>query len=638
VLPHLVSWLPRGSYLAPEEWQRRHRWVLLILASHGPGLLILALLTQPHEPGHVALALAVPVVGTALAAVPVLGRRTRSAVAAAAVMACSCAVMLLANGAGPAHLHYFLMIPVIAVYEQWLPFAVGVACVLVNYGVIGTWRPRSVYADPADIANPWGAAAIHTALFAVGCVGSLMNWHLHEVSRAQDASATAKLRHGARHDNLTGLPNREWLLEEAPLRAGLVRGVDAVIAVLVIDVEQLTTVNKTLGFDLGDRLLVQIAERLDAAVGAGERAVRLPGDNFAVVLTGDRAARAEEVAQELRHRLSDERISLGGVDIAVEISIGIASDDGMPGEAGIGLRDRLGRLLRCADVALGAGRRDKVRIAVYDPKEDQNTIERLALLTDLREALFTDQLKLAFQPKVSLVDGAVPGVEALLRWTHPVRGAVPPMDVVPAAEATNLVTPLTYRVLTIALLQAGAWRDSGAPLRVSVNVPPRCLIENDFVESVSQALESTGVPPGLLCLELTETSLMAHPERTLGVVRRLRDLGVELSLDDFGTGFSSLNYLRRLPVTELKIDKTFVRGLFLHSQDAILVESTIALAHRLGMTVVAEGVEDERTASVLTALGCDLAQGYLYARPLRPGDVLTWVLDRRRQTSAARPG
>jgi EAL domain-containing protein (putative c-di-GMP-specific phosphodiesterase class I) len=219
-------------------------------------------------------------------------------------------------------------------------------------------------------------------------------------------------------------------------------------------------------------------------------------------------------------------------------------------------------------------------------------------------------------------------VEALLRWTHPSRGLVPPMDFIPAAEATSLITPLTHRVLGLALLQAKLWIDAGTPMRVSVNVPPRCLIEGDFVNVVSQALEATQVPPTLLCLELTETSLMTDVDTALGVISQLRTLGIELSIDDFGTGFSSLSYLRRLPVGELKIDKSFVQGVLIHPQDQILIKATIDLAHRLGMSVVAEGVEDDDSAAMLAQLGCDLAQGYLYSRPLPARDLSRWIASR----------
>jgi diguanylate cyclase len=454
----------------------------------------------------------------------------------------------------------------------------------------------------------------------------------------------AALRRRAHIDGLTGLPNRDWLLDEGARSAVLDEGeAGGALAILILDIDRFKEVNDTLGHEVGDQLLRQLAERLAVAAGSGGRAVRLDGDEFAVLLTGEPARRAEETAQRIRAEITAERLCLAGVDLDLDLSVGVAADAG-PGDVEEGdhetspadrMQGALRRLMRRADVAMYAAKRDHCGVSVYDPVSDRHTIERLALLTDLREALYSDQLRLAYQPKVDLRDGSIVGVEALLRWTHPVRGAVPPMDFMPAAETTNLMTPLTHRVLSMALAQASQWVIAGHPLRVSINVPPRTLIEADFVGVILDALTATGVPAELLCIELTETSFMEDADRTTTVIRELRSHGVEMSIDDFGTGFSSLSYLRDLPVDEIKIDKTFVTGRLERREDAILIEATVGLAHRLGMTVVAEGVEDAESAAALARLGCDVAQGYLYARPLPPVELDRWLAERAR---SATPG
>lgn len=632
--------LPRGSSMPDAEWAPRHRALQWLVLVHVPGLLLFSLVTGGASPAELAWSVLLPLAGAGLAAVPGQRRAVRAAITSCTLMGCSVVAVHLADGTLDTHFHLFAMIPVIAFYEEWLPFGVAVAFVVADQALAGGLR-AGPFRAPEGEDGAARVAVMHSAFLAVTCAVGLANWRLHELSRARQLTLTGALTHRARHDRLTGLPNREWLAEEVAAETVLGEARDGgPLAVLIFDVDRLAEVNDTLGHDVADGLLVEVAARLRSAVPAGEPAVRLTGDEFAVVLVGDRARRAAGIADEIRRRITTDRVGLAGVDLDVEVSVGVAADaeagaDG-PG-AGAELRDRLAHLLRCAHVALNAGQRDRTVLSLYDPDEDRHTIERLALLTDLREALFSDQLDLAYQPKVSLVDGSVVGVEALLRWTHPVRGPVPPLEFVPAAEATNLVTPLTYRVLGLALVQAARWVAAGVPMSVSVNVPPRCLVEDGFVDTVAAALASTGVPPHLLCLELTETSLMADPDRTLAVIHELRGHGIELSLDDFGTGFSSMNYLRRLPVAELKIDKAFVGGLLVHAQDAILVETTIDLAHRLGMLVVAEGVEDEATAVALAGLGCDAAQGYHFTRPLAAVDLLPWVLGRR-QGSGVLPG
>jgi diguanylate cyclase (GGDEF)-like protein len=672
------DWLPRGRSLPADAWAACHRGVQWLLVLHIPAIMAFAEFEHHAAVGETLLVGAVPAIGATVAGLPALSRSLRSCVSASALMLCSALIVHLADGAIEAHFHFFVMIPVIALYEDWLPFGVAVGFVLVEHGLLGTLMPMDVYNDAPAWRHPWLYAGIHAGFFATAAAGALLNWRLQDISREAMVALAGGLSDRAWRDNLTGLPNRDWLLDQLPAELDTLAG-GSRVAVLILDIDRFKDVNDTLGYQVGDQLLREVAERLRRSVGPEDQVARLGGDEFAVVLVGDRAAQAYRVAHRLHRDLTCDRVSLGGVDIDLELTVGLAVGEGLaaipgvldvtvlsptasntrataspdastelfpavrsgpadpappgaPAAPVVGSLERLRRVLRQGDVAMYAAKARRVDVGVYDPATDRNTIDRLGLLTDLREALYSDQLALAFQPKIGLADGQVHGVEALLRWTHPSRGPVPPMDFIPAAEATNLITPLSHRVLAMALLQAKTWIDEGTPMRVSVNVPPRCLIEGDFVGVVGQALEASGVPPTLLCLELTETSLMTDIDTALGVISQLSGLGIELSIDDFGTGFSSLSYLRRLPVGELKIDKSFVQGVLVHEQDQILIKATIDLAHRLGMSVVAEGVEDDESAAMLARLGCDLAQGYLYSRPLAGGDLTRWIVARADRT------
>ena len=601
---------------------------------------VIIALTVAQHGGHSLqpLVAALPVAAVVLSDMSVLSRTVRSAIAAVALVMCSAIIVHLTHGAIEAHFHFFVMIPIIALYEDWLPFGLAVGFVLLEHGVLGTAVPHYVYGSPQAQAAPWLYAGVHAGFFAAAAAGCVLTWNLQEVSRQTQAGLAEALTHRAWHDSLTGLQNRDWLLDECP---GQLNGGEASrLAVIILDVDRFKDVNDTLGHDVGDQLLRELACRITRAVGPGDRVARLGGDEFAVLLTGDRAGGAVEIAHLLRERVTGERVGLTGVDVDLEVTVGVAVEADPREGVAPDTAARLRRLLRQAEVAMYAAKAQHVDVQIYDPAADRHTIDRLGLLTDLREALYDDQLALAYQPKIDLADGRVLGVEALLRWTHPTRGPVPPMDFIPSAEATSLITPLTHRVLGLALEQARAWVDAGTPMRVSVNVPPRVLCEGDFVGVVRGALAGHGVAPGLLCLELTETQLMTDVDAALGVIEDLGALGVELAIDDFGTGFSSLSYLRRLPVGELKIDKSFVEGLLVHRQDQILIKATVDLAHDLGMSVVAEGVEDDTTAAMLAELGCDLGQGYLYSQPLSGPDLTRWVAARATRLgvpSGARP-
>ncbi len=420
----------------------------------------------------------------------------------------------------------------------------------------------------------------------------------------------------ALHDPLTGLPNRTRFTNRITAALG-----DAdhagTLSVLMLDLDRFKEVNDTLGHHYGDELLRQVAARITESLRSDDMVARLAGDEFAVLLPGmatDDAARLAERLKDALHR----SFALGDVTVDVEVSIGVAA---APEHA-----TTADAVLRCADIAMYHAKDSKTGVACYRSEMHTDDSSRLLLLGDLRRALdVTDQLTAHYQPKVRLGDGEFCGVEALVRWQHPTRGPVRPDEFIPVAETTGLITRLTLYVLREVLGQARAWLDEGLGIPVAVNLSPRCLLDPNLVEYVTSLLHEYGVPARLLRLEVTESAVMANPALATQTLTELHELGIHLSIDDYGTGYSSMAYLKQLPVDELKVDRTFVLHVDSDPDDAILVRGAIELGHNLGMTVVAEGVEDSAHVAALHALGCDIAQGYHYARPMPATDVSHWI-------------
>lgn len=420
-------------------------------------------------------------------------------------------------------------------------------------------------------------------------------------------------------DPLTGLPNRQWLLERTWSALEEAERSGARSALVLIDLDRFRSVNDTLGHLAGDRLLLQIADRLRLALPRGAEAARLGGDEFAVLLpTADSTTSAQRVARHLVSELSSP-LDLDGLTLVLEASAGLAvfPDHALDAEG----------LLRRADVAMYQAKRDRTGVEVYESKRDSNTPDRLGLLGDLRRALDAGDVELHYQPKVRF-DGHVAGLEALVRWVHPERGRVPPDEFIAIAESSGLMPHLTEYVLETALGQVARWRAQGLDVPVAVNVSPRDVHTPGFAGAVAARLARHGVPPGALQLEITEHVLLEDPQRAADTLAGLADHGVKMSLDDFGTGYSSLVHLRRLPVSELKIDRSFVARLARDAEDAEIVRCTIDLAHSLGLLVVAEGVEDDETWERLRDLRCDAVQGWLVAAAMPPEETTAWLLAR----------
>ncbi|CAL9450407.1 hypothetical protein SUDANB1_02425 [Streptomyces sp. enrichment culture] len=417
-------------------------------------------------------------------------------------------------------------------------------------------------------------------------------------------------------DPLTGLPNRQWLLERIWTALDDAERIDARAALMLIDLDRFRSVNDTLGHLAGDRLLLQIADRLRVALPRGAEAARLGGDEFAVLLpVADSTTSATRIARSLVAALSSP-LDLDGLTLVLEASAGVAvfPDHALDAEG----------LLRRADVAMYQAKRDRTGVEVYESKRDSNTPDRLGLLGDLRRALDAHEVHLHYQPKVRF-DGQVAGLEALVRWVHPERGKVPPDEFIAIAESSGLMPHLTEYVLETALGQVARWREQGLFVPVAVNVSPRDVHTPGFAGSVAARLARHGVPAGALQLEITEHVLLEDPQRAADTLNQLTAHGVKMSLDDFGTGYSSLVHLRRLPVSELKIDRSFVARLAVDTEDAEIVRCTVDLAHSLGLLVVAEGVEDDETWERLRDLRCDAVQGWLVAAAMPPDETTAWL-------------
>ena len=427
-------------------------------------------------------------------------------------------------------------------------------------------------------------------------------------SRRETLAQAEQNRHQALHDALTGLPNRVLLADrfEQALRAEAVTG--SPTALLLLDLDRFKEVNDTLGHHVGDGLLQQVGPRLAGALRATDTVARLGGDEFAVLLpaVGDLAA-ALDVALTLQSALAGS-FTVEQVELDVEVSIGVV----LSGQHGCSPAE----LVQRADIAMYAAKRHHLGVTVYDPDNDGHTPQRLALLGDLRRAVTGEELFLHFQPKVSLHTGQVCGAEALVRWQHPERGTIAPDQFIPLAEGTGLMGALTRRVLDLALAQARRWADAGTPLQVAVNLSARNLLDDRLDVLVHDLLLEHGVAPDLLQLEVTESAIMTDPARARTVLERLHALGIALSIDDFGAGYTSLGQLKDLPVTELKVDRSFVATMATDARNRTIVRSVVELGHNLGLTAVAEGVEDATTLGLLEALGCDVAQGYHLSRPL----------------------
>jgi diguanylate cyclase (GGDEF)-like protein len=434
-----------------------------------------------------------------------------------------------------------------------------------------------------------------------------------------NAALSVQREHQAHHDELTGLSNRKLLIRQTNEALADAARSGARAGFLLLDLDRFKEVNDTLGHAVGDRLLRIVAHRLTHSVRPGDLVARLGGDEFAVLLPSVReVSAAREVASRLRAALS-EPIRMEGMSFEIEASVGIAlyPDDATGFEL----------LMQHADVAMYLAKERHSGVERYVADSDRNSPARLALLGDLRRGMDRDELELHYQPKVVLETGRTAGMEALVRWQHPVRGLMTPEEFVPLVEQSYLMRDLTFQVVERAMAQASEWRHDGLPVQVSLNVAARDLLDASLAETIGRGLKRYGLPPEALLLEINERVLTSEPAYAAAAVEALAALGVALSLDDFGTGYSSLVRLKRLPVREVKIDASFISRLLDSADDEVIVQSIVDLVRALDIDSVAEGVESAEVAAALRVMGCKAAQGWHFSKPLNAASATAWLAE-----------
>jgi diguanylate cyclase (GGDEF)-like protein/PAS domain S-box-containing protein len=471
----------------------------------------------------------------------------------------------------------------------------------------------------------WGALAVSlmrdasgTPQFAIHMIENVTERKWAEEELRLNA---ARAEHQALHDGLTGLPNRTLFSDRIERALLAARREGGRVAVLLMDLDRFKEINDTLGHAAGDHVLKVVAGRLEECVRASDTVARLGGDEFGLVLPGQIEPGELELLLEKLSLAVEQSIDHDGMPLAIESSIGVAFFPDHGADAA--------DLMKKADVAMYQAKESRYRHALYEPATDRHDPVRLTLAAELRRALKHEQLVLRYQPKASLPDGTVRSVEALLRWHHPERGVLEPDDFVPQAAETGLMRPLTLYVVERALEQALAWKAEGLELAVSVNVATRNILDASFPDDIGSLLSMTGAAPSLLQLEIAEATVLEDPFRTEIVLDRLHRLGIRLAIDDFGTGYSALHYLRQLPVSEIKIDRSFVLAMEESADDATIVRSAIGLGKSFGVDVLAEGVATEEIRGALEALGADGMQGFALSEPLAPDELAAWMRARR---------
>ncbi|MGD8592019.1 MAG: EAL domain-containing protein [Gammaproteobacteria bacterium] len=425
-----------------------------------------------------------------------------------------------------------------------------------------------------------------------------------------------QLEHKAVYDALTDLPNRSLLQDRLEHAIKVAQREASPLAVLMVDVMRLREVNDLMGHHNGDQVLKEVADRLKKILRESDTVARLGGDEFTVVLPATNITQVHIVAEKLQKQF-ERPVIVEDTPLEIEAAIGIAMYPDHGNTPAI--------LVQHADIAMRVAKSESSGFVIYNPQDDPFSARQLKLHGELRQAIKGKGLAVYYQPKVDIKTGRVTSVEALARWPHPTEGMISPADFIPMVEQTGLIRPFTLWVLEQAIRQSKCWAVAGIDLSVAVNLSTRNLLDPGLPDSITQLLQSHQLNPDRLTLEITESAVMSRPELALKVLTCLHSMGLKLSIDDYGTGYSSLAYLKQLPVTELKIDYSFVSGIIHGESDAVIVRSTIDLAHNLGLSVVAEGVEDKETLDILKILHCDTAQGYYFSRPIPAEELEYWL-------------
>jgi diguanylate cyclase (GGDEF)-like protein len=464
-------------------------------------------------------------------------------------------------------------------------------------------------------------------LFLLGLAAVVIFGHQLSTALRRQQLYVSQQEYRAKHDALTGLLNRDGFMQL--LDQAIANGEHRSIAVVLLDLNRFKDINDSLGHAAGDQVLEEVGKRLEALLqDEGTHVARLGGDELALIIEGVASAESLELLCARVQASLGRTIRVKSVEINLAASMGAAL---YPQDA-----RTASELLRCADIAMYEAKHELRPFSRYSQAMDNFTPDMLALQSEFANALQQHEVTVAYQPKIRLADGAMVGLEALARWTHPTRGQVPPVEFIHLVESTELIHRFTLYILNVVTHQMALWIATGKSVSVSVNISANNLLDNSFIDRLSEVLSSSGVPAPLLELEITESAVIRHPETILKRLQQIRDLGVTLSIDDFGTGYTSLSYLKQLPVQQLKIDKTFVMNLTSDSADQRIVRSAIQLAHGFGMTVVAEGVESQGVADQLLEYGCDFAQGFHLGRPQAATEVeTTWLRNRATEERSA---
>lgn len=431
-------------------------------------------------------------------------------------------------------------------------------------------------------------------------------------------SETQTLAHQALHDPLTDLPNRKLLHNR--LQQEILRGkrTSKQFVIIMTDLNRFKEINDTLGHHIGDLILQQTGERLFNIFRQTDTVARLGGDEFSILLPETHLEQAKTLTYKVLEDFSRPFI-VDGHTLNVDISIGIAE---FPTHG-----DDVNILMQRADVAMYIAKQNKMGYSIYDPNKDTHSIGRLALMSELREAIIKESLELYYQPKIDIALNKIIGVEALLRWNHPQRGFIKPDEFIPLAEQTGLIKPLTQWVIKQSITQCAEWKNKNISLTISVNISIHNLHDTKLLQQTQEIMLENNLPPEYLKLEISESDIMSEPIRARQTLEKIKRTGIQLSIDNFGTGYSSLSYLRKLPIDEIKIDRTFVMEMTEDEDDDVIVLATIELAHNLGLKITAEGVHDKETWSRLKALNCDVAQGHYISEPMSSHEFSAWLMN-----------
>jgi diguanylate cyclase (GGDEF)-like protein len=601
----LKHWLPKGQLLPEHVLRRRHHSICVLLWLHVPALFAFGMLVGHHSLVHVVADVSLIALCGVGASSERFRMRARVIAASFGLITCSAVVVDLWNGQTEAHFHFFVMIGVLTLYQDWTPFLVAILYTVVHHGVGGVLSPSSVYgANTPEARSPWVWALIHGGFVLAASVAHVVAWRTNENQLLRDP--------------LTGLPSRLLYLNNLKLALErLGRGPSRSVAVLFLDLDRFKVINDSLGHGAGDQLLTAVADRIGHSLRRHETLARFGGDEFVILCEdifddGDAVAVAERVLKAFSLPF---HLALGETMAAASIGISITSDSTQDPED----------LIRDADAAMyrakGAG---GGRVVLFDEVTRERALARLHNENAIRKAIEREEFRVFFQPEVSIDGEHIIGLEALVRWQHPERGLLGPGEFIALAEETGLIVPLGTWVLRDACQRAVAWqrsRPADEPLTLRVNVSARQLAQDNLCEIVAGVIEETAIDPPALCLEVTESVLIEDPEESIRTLTELKQLGVKIAIDDFGTGYSSLEYLRRLPVDCVKVDRSFVRGVPENEEDVAIVNAVVELGHALKLSVTAEGVETTEQLGNLQLAGCDTAQGFLFFRPEPPEEV-----------------